>query len=72
MKPSRWKSLPFWQSGSHREITDFYVVCENGKEKSLFFYWKLKSVKTCNANLVRNQSSDNSTSVLLFEIDFTL
>lgn len=37
MKPSRWKSLPFWQSGSHREITDLYVVCENGKEKSLFF-----------------------------------
>ena len=36
MKPSRWKSLPFWQSGSHREITDLYVVCENGKEKSLF------------------------------------
>lgn len=41
MKPSRWKSLPFWQSVSHREITDFHVVCENGKEKSLFFFFFL-------------------------------
>lgn len=29
--------LPLWQSGSHREITNFYAVCKNGTEKFLFY-----------------------------------
>lgn len=36
--------LPLWQSGSHREITDFHSVCENGKE-NLFFARNPKVIK---------------------------
>lgn len=28
--------LRLWQSGNHREITDFHSVCKNGK-RNLFF-----------------------------------